>query len=58
MGYLKTTKEVASEMKEKKDNFMDNVKEQRELMERKKEEWSDAWQKFAKKSRKKQAYNV
>jgi hypothetical protein len=56
LGYLKTTNEVATEMREKKDNLAHDIREKREQYidrrEKFRDEWSAAWQKFASKRKK------
>jgi len=57
LGYLKTSHEVAEQFKEKADTMKQDVKDitddMRERQEKLKDEWSDAWHKFAQKRKKK-----
>jgi len=57
LGYLKTSHEVAEQFKEKADTMKQDVKDYtddiRERQEKLKDEWSDAWHKFAQKRKKK-----
>ena len=45
VGYLRTTREVADKMKDKKDDLRERYEETREKV---KDEWETAWEKWAK----------
>jgi len=57
LGYLKTSHQVAEQFKEKADTIKQDVKDtvddMRERQDKLKDEWSDAWHKFAQKRKKK-----
>ena len=57
LGYLKTSNQVAEKFKEKADTISQDVKEDiqkwKDRNEKFKDEWTDAWQKFAQKNKKK-----
>lgn len=68
LGYLKTTQQVADEMREKRDNLAEEMREKKEhfierrdnfaqeMKERKdhmRDEWTEAWHKFAQRGKKK-----
>jgi len=57
LGYLKTSNQVAEKFKEKADTISQDVKEDiqkwKDRNEKFKDEWTDAWQKFAQKNKNK-----
>ena len=54
LGYLKTTKQVAHDFREKQDILTQKVREKkRDTLSQMEEEWIEAWKKFGSKKKKK-----